>query len=195
MKKFIILLLAVLMVVGLCVSCKEDPKVAPEETVEDVVESTIDTFYLFGEYVYKLAYYEMDPTTVKAQMDEGIEDALEAEFEVPFSVQSVVTTTSINADIADASNIKTLKVDISSLEYNETTESITGNFAVKATGREDGATITYDVSGKFDITFEKQGASTITYSSVKYCGTSYDIAAFNEAMKEALKDFPPTPTT
>ena len=195
MKKFIILLLAVLMVVGLCVSCKEDPKVAPEEIVEDVVDSTVETFYLFGGAVYSLAYSGTEPATVKAEMDAYIKTVLELEFEEPFSVQSVVTTTSINADIADASNIKTLKVDISSLEYNETTESITGNFAVKATGREDGATITYDVSGKFDITFEEQGASTITYSSVKYCGTSYDLAAFNEAMKEALKDFPPTPTT
>ena len=191
MKKFIILLLAALMIVGLGVSCKEEPKVAPEETVDNVVESTIGTFGVFGEYVYALAYDEEAPADVKAEMDSDLEVSFETIFGEEVEVESTVTSTSIDADIIDEDHINELKVGVTGLKYNETTESISGSFTIYAKGREEGASVTYDVKGDFDISFTKKGVSSITYSSVKYCGTTYDLAAFNEAMKKALEDFPP----
>ena len=190
MKKFIVLLLAALMIVGLFVSCKEGPKVAPPETVDNVVESTISTFYIFGDYVYELAYEKINPDVVKAEMDPGIKEIFKEEFEETVEVKSTVTSTSINAEIKDEDNINTVKVDISGLKYDETTERISGSFAVYATGKEEGNPITYDVNGTFDISFSEKGVSTIEYTSVKYCGTEYAVAAFNDEMKEFLENWP-----
>ena len=192
MKKFIVLLLAALMIVGLGVSCKEEPKVAPEETVDYVVESTIDTFGVFGEYVYALAYDEEAPADVKAEMDSDLEVLFE-QFFGEVEVESTVTSTSIDADIIDEDHINELKVGVTGLKYNATTESISGSFTMYAAVRDEGISKTSDVKGDFDISFTKKGVSSITYSSVKYGGTTYDLAAFNEAMKKALEDFPPDP--
>lgn len=189
MKKIIVLLLAALIIVGLGVSCKEEPKVAPEETVDYVVESTIDTFGVFGEYVYALAYDEEAPADVKAEMDSDLEVLFETFFgEV--EVESTVTSTSIDADIIDEDHINELKVGVTGLKYNETTESISGSFTMYAAVRYEGISKTSDVKGDFDISFTKKGVSSITYSSVKYNGTEYDLAAFNDAMKKLLENWP-----
>ena len=194
MKKFIVLLLAALMIVGLCVSCKEDLPVAPEEIVEDVVEGTIDTFGLFGKPVYYLASGYYTPEETKTHLDPYLKDWLEYYWECnDVTVESVIKENSIYADILGNSNLNELKVETSNLEYHDDPkDSVSGSFTIYAKGREEGASVTYDLKGTFEISTTKPETSSITFTSVKYRGTEYDLAAFNEAMKEALKDWPPT---
>ena len=192
MKKFIVLLLAALMIVGLCVSCKENLPVAPEEIVEDVVEGTIDTFGLFGEPVYALASGHYTPEETKTHLDPYLKNNLEYYWECDdVTVESVITENSIYADILGDSNVNELKVETSNLEYHDDPKySVSGSFTIYAKGREEGASVSFDVKGTFEISTYVPGTSSITFTSVKYRGTEYDLAAFNEAMKEALKDWP-----
>ena len=192
MKKFIVLLLAALMIVGLCVSCKENPPVAPEEIVEDVVEGTIETFELFDENVFALATGVYTPEETKTHLDPYLKAALEYFWECnDVTVESVITENSIYADVLGNSNLNELKVKTSNLEYHDDPkDSVSGSFTIYATGREEGTSVTYDIKGTFEISINVPGTSSITFTSVKYRGTEYDLAAFNEAMKEALKDWP-----
>ena len=190
MKKILILLLAALMIVGLGVSCKEDSKpVASEKQAENVTIATLGSMLSIGEYAYEIAD-GADPDTVKAVMDPILKAEYESLFEKTVTVTSVVTTNSLSVDIVDEDNINEFKVETTKLSYSDTDDIVSGSFKLYVTGRDEGTTISIDASGDFAVSFTKVGVSTITYSFVKYNGTEYDLAAFNDAMKKLLENWP-----
>lgn len=165
MKKLIVLLLVAFMLVGILVSCEEDPRkpIASEEAVENVGFETVLWFYYCHDSIEKLA---------AGKDAEEIYESLSR-----FS----------GADIKVDTNLKILsfeyavnKENLSALFYNvssSNSEKTSGDFVLSCSLKNEGNPFSMMVMGHFsfvDYDFD------ITYSIVNYNSTDYDVAAFNE---------------
>ena len=178
MKKFIILLLAALMIVGLCVSCKEDLPVAPEEIVEDVVNRTITCFVLSGDSLEELAYEKKDPDLVAVELEHDLKEIFASGTDVKVDAETDSISIKITADVYH------LSASVTGLSYSETKKAISGYFSISDSKREEGVSKTMDVKGSFESGMEDGSA---TYSEVKYNSKSYDPKAFSEELTKRFK--------
>ena len=179
MKKFIILLLAALMVVGLCVSCKEDLPVAPEEIVDDVVNGTLACFELTGDSILEIAVDKKDPDLVAVELEHDLKDIFASATEVNVDAETDSLSIKITAEVNHYS------ISITKLSYSKTEDTISFNFSISAGWRDEGVSKTIDVKGSFKG--ERTGEPSATYSEVKFDGKSYDPKAFSEELNERFK--------
>lgn len=176
MKKFIVLLLATLLIVGLCVSCKDSPKpVASEEIVEYVVNNTMFYFELFYDPVVALTVRDEQSDYVANCFKDYLEDLFSAATTIDVEADSESLSVDITGDIFN------LSIRVFNLSYSTETDKISGKFSCSSTQRESGTTESMDAKGSFEI---GETDYSIVYSDVTFNGVAYDVVAFNEAIKE-----------
>ena len=179
MKKFIVLLLAALMIVGLCVSCKEDLPVAPEEIVEDVVNNTMACFYLSDDSITELVVDKKDPDLVAVELEHDLKEIFASATEVNVDAETDSLSIKITAETYNHS------ISVTKLSYSETEKTLSFNFSISMGWRDEGVSKTMDVKGSFKGV--EAGEASATYSEVKFEGKNYDLKAFNEALAERFK--------
>lgn len=190
MKKIVVLLLIALLVVGLFVSCNDEPQKAKATEMEakNVVEATLDSFLPYIQFARRLVVDTQDPDTVKTNM----KTSLEAEYEFIYGETVTVTpdasndSLSANVVIEDTEFNETL--EMTNLKYSPSENIISGNLSLDYTSGDEELPISIEVKCKFAFSFANADANTITYSYVKFCGKEYELDAFNEEMENALNE-------
>ena len=180
MKKFIVLLLVALMIVGLFVSCKEEPKKEEPNgrTVEYVAETLNDCFWMFRDYVDEYLYMKKT-----AENFEHLEERIEEEFtETGANVDASVTDSGISVNLSDDDNINTVNASFTKLSIDD--EYVAkGDFSIKTSERIAGVSLRMDATGSFEVdgmTVDR----TIECTSVIVNGIDYKVEKINEALNE-----------
>lgn len=192
MKKPVVLLLIALLVVGLFVSCNDEPQKAKATEMEakNVVEATLDSFLPYIQFARRLVVDNQDPDTVKANM----KTSLEAEYEFIYGETVTVTpdasndSLSANVVIEDTEFNETL--EMTNLKYSPSEKIISGNLSLDYTSGDEELPISIEVKCVFAFSFANADANTITFSYVKFCGKEYELDAFNEKMAAILEELP-----
>lgn len=192
MKKIVVLLLIALLVVGLFVSCNDEPQKAKATEMEakNVVEATLDSFLPYIQFARRLVVDTQDPETVKTNM----KTSLEAEYEFIYGESVTVTpdasndSLSANVVIEDTEFNETL--EMTNLKYSPSANIISGNLSLDYTSGDEELPISIEVKCEFAFSFANADANTITFSYVKFCGKEYELDAFNEEMENALNELP-----
>ena len=181
MKKFIVLLLVALMIVGLFVSCKEEPKKEEPDgrTVEYVAETLNDCFWIFHTYVDE--YLQMEKT---AENFELLEEKIEEEFtETGANADASVTDSGISVYVSDDDNINTINASFTKLSIAEYVAK--GDFSIKTSERIAGASIKMDATGSFEVD-KTTGDRTIECTAVIVNGIDYKVEKINEALNKEI---------
>ena len=175
MKKTVVLLLTALLVMGLFVSCNEEPKkpVASEETVDVVSIYTAQYFLVFSKHVARLASGE-DPKEIEAELKDRLSRA-------SGQVQAKAKYLSVSFARNDQSASATFYITRSS----ETGE-VSGYYLFSGKVKENGEL--FDIAVMSNFTFDDENY-TITCLNVTVDDVSYDVDAFNEALKEGIPVF------
>lgn len=180
MKKFIVLLLVALMIVGLFVSCKEEPKKEEPDgrTVEYVAKTLSDCSWIFYPYVDE--YLQMEKT---AENFELLEEKIEKEFtETGANADASVTDSGISVYVSDDDSINTINASFTKLSIDA--EYVAkGDFSIKTSERIAGASIKMDATGSFEVA-ELTGDRTIECTAVIVNGIDYKVEKINEALNE-----------
>jgi hypothetical protein len=181
MKKFIVLLLAALMIFSLCVSCSEpDPKKAEpsEEIVNNVVNYTMGCFSMCVESVDELAFKVKSPTVVASELKAALEEEL-----TTATVEVSATYTTLKIDLSE--DLDRASIKISGISGKQEGHRVSGKFSISMSERNEGATLSCEAKGSFDV---GQETRTISYSSVVFLGVDYDVAPFNEKINEIINN-------
>ena len=175
MKKTVVLLLTVLLVIGLFVSCTEEPQkpVASEETVDLVSINSEQYFLVFSKQVARLASGE-DPQEIEDELKYRLSRA-------SGQVRAKAKYLSVSFARNDQSASATFYITRSS----ETGE-ISGYYLFSGKVKENGEL--FDIAVMSNFTFDDENY-TITCLNVTVDDVSYDVDAFNEALKEGIPVF------
>ena len=175
MKKTVVLLLSFLLVIGLFVSCTEEPKkqVASEETVDVVSINTAQYFLVFSKHVARLASGE-DPQEIEDELKYRLSRA-------SGQVEAKAKYLSVSFARNDQSASATFYITRSS----ETGE-VSGYYLFSGKVKENGEL--FDITVMSSFTFDDENY-TITCLNVTVDDVSYDVNAFNEALKEGIPVF------
>lgn len=175
MKKTVALLLSFLLVIGLFVSCAQEPKkpVASEKTVDMVSINTAQYFLVFSKHVARLASGE-DPQEIEDELKDRLARA-------SGQVQAKAKYLSVSFARNDQSASATFYITRSS----ETGE-VSGYYLFSGKVKENGEL--FDITVMSSFTFDDENY-TITCFNVTVDDVSYDVNAFNEALKEGIPVF------
>ena len=173
MKKTVVLLLTALLVMGLFVSCNEEPKkpVASEETVDVVSIYTAQYFLVFSKQVARIASGE-DPQ----QIEEDLSTRLSR-------VSGQVEADSKNLSVSLSRNGQSVSANFYNITLSSETGEVSGYYILSGTLEIEDQITNLTVMSKF--TFDDENY-TITCLNVTVDDVSYDVDAFNEAFKEGL---------
>ena len=175
MKKTVVLLLSFLLVIGLFVSCSEEPKkqVESEETVDMVSINTAQYFLVFSKHVARLASGE-DPQEIEAELKYRLSRA-------SGQVQAKANYLSVSFDRNDQSASATFYITRS-----PETGEVSGCYLFSGIVKENGEL--FDIAVMSSFTFDDENY-TITCLNVTVDDVSYDVNAFNEALKEGIPTY------
>lgn len=192
MKKIVVLLLIALLVVGLFVSCNdENPKAKPtKEQTKEVVGTTIESLIPYIKFARDLFQPGNSPDSVKAEMQLNREGA----YEMIYGIQPTVTTdaseNSLSAYIVIEDSGLEETVELTDLEYSPSDDIVSGKLSLDYSLGDENLTISIIVKCDFAISLTMDVISTVNYSYVKYCGTEYDLASFDEEINSFLEKWP-----
>ena len=192
MKKIVVLLLIALLVVGLFVSCNDEaPKAKPtKEQTEEVVETTIESLIPYIKFARDLFLPGNSPDSVKAEMQLNREWAYEMLYEVQPTVTTDASENSLSAYIVIEDSGLEETVELTDLEYSPSDDIVSGKLSLEYSLGDENLTISIIVKCDFAISLTMDVISTVNYSYVKYCGTEYDLASFDEEINSFLERWP-----
>lgn len=187
MKRKVISVLALTLIVlmsAVLVSCDGWKQVAPDETVNLVVNKTLD--YIkndFGPSAEQIAA-KADVDIVKSKLYTHLYNEYH-DIMPDFNEDDVTaTSSSLSAEMSDYDGgINRLKVNVTGITYTEAGDKTSGDFTISAAVQATGAHVTMDLKGNFSFSSTK---NEIKYSSTVVNGIDYDLAAFNNKMAEKL---------
>lgn len=184
MKRKVISVLALTLIVlmsAVLVSCDGWKQVASEETVEIVVDETLrtirDDFYPSAKELgmgAEVSYVKLELHNILYNEYHDVMDDIDVD----------ATANSITANLIDEDGgINKLDVTVTGITYSAVGGKTSADFTLSAAGYFRGAHATMDLKGNFTIgTSDK----TITFTSTVFNGIDYDLAAFNNKMKEVF---------
>lgn len=176
MKKTVVLLLTVLLVIGLFVSCNEEPKkpVADEETVYSVSINTAQWLLVLSKQIESIASGE-DPQ----QIEEDLSTRLSR-------VSGQVEADSKNLSVSLSRNGQSVSANFYNITLSSETGEVSGYYILSGTLEIEDQITNLTVMSKF--TFDDENY-TITCLNVTVDDVSYDVDAFNEALKEGIPTY------
>lgn len=166
-KMISVLALALILLMSVVlVSCEDMLPVAPENVVAAVVYESKMDFGIFDPYIAALINQTKTPTILEAD--------IKADLNTRYSVTTATAQVDSKTISASAAGDKlSTSVLFSNLRFESS--SYKGDFTLEDTFLYDAATHTMKVKGSFVD-------DTITFSSVNFGGTDYDVDAFNRAI-------------
>ena len=173
MKKTVVLLLTALLVMGLFVSCNEEPKkpVASEETVDVVSINTAQWLLVLSKQIESIASGE-DPQQIEEDLSTRVSGQVEAD--------------SKNLSVSLSRNGQSVSASFYNITLSSETGEVSGYYILSGTLEIEDQITNLTVMSKF--TFDDENY-TITCLNVTVDDVSYDVDAFNEALKEGIPTY------
>ena len=176
MRKTVVLLLTALLVMGLFVSCNEEPKkpVASEKTVDMVSINTAQYFLVFSKQVARLASGE-DPQEIDDELKYRLSRA-----------SGQVEAKAKYLSVSFARNNQSASATFYNITQSPDTGEVCGYYIFSGKVKDQDEFFDITVMSRF--TFDEENYS-ITCYNVTVDGIIYDVDAFNEALKEGIPVF------
>ena len=173
MKKTVALLLTALLILGLFVSCNEEPKkpVADEETVETAAIDTAMWFLVLSNQIERLASGE-DPQKIEEELSTRLS-----------RVSGQVEADSKNLSVSLSRKDQSISARFYNIMLSSETGEVSGFYILSETFDEEDEITNLTVMSKF--TFDEEDYSIICFN-VTIDGVSYDVDAFNEALNAGI---------
>jgi hypothetical protein len=178
MKKTVVLLLAVLMIVGLCVSC-EDPKKpeATEDTLRYVVDRTRFCFVLLQPSIEELA-----TGSNPEKLEEEIYDVFAFLFDEHDDLDVEATDDpekALSVNVTEGE--ERFFARFSEITLSSDGETVSGKIEFSTTWIRKGEPLSMDIKGSFS--FDDDNLS-VTYSDVTFNSVAYKVEEFNTYFTE-----------